>query len=77
MFFEFQGKDIIDAHTRKIVYISLTVVATLGVFLIIFLPKSSRNEEVITPYEALKNSMKLFKTKDMLFISLTCFYTGE
>ena len=77
MFFQFQGKDVIDENTRMIIYISLTGVATLGVMLILFLPKCSKSEKIITPYEALINSIKLFMTKDMFLISLVCFYIGE
>ena len=73
----------IGGHTRLIVFSVLSVVATLGVVIMLFLPKpggeesGGRADRAITPYNALVESFALFKTRDMILLSFTFFYTGE
>lgn len=83
VFYQFMGKDIIDQHTRTIVFIALTVVGAIGVGILFTLPKPGADgsgradDELGSPFNALKKSFALFKTRDMLLLSATFFYTGE
>lgn len=81
VFFQFRGKDIIDSHTRMVVFLALTVVGVLGLGVMCLLPRpgadgSGRTDDLGGPFNALKKSFALFKTKDMLLLSATFFYTG-
>ncbi|XP_076046770.1 UNC93-like protein MFSD11 isoform X2 [Oratosquilla oratoria] len=81
VYYQFQGQDIIGYHTRLVVFSVLTVVAVIGVLIMLFLPKpgssnSGRTDNLGGPYQALKSSFALFKTRDMLLLSVTFFYTG-
>lgn len=82
VFYQFMGKEIIDQHTRTIVFIALTVVGAIGVGILFTLPKpgadgSGRADDGLgSPFNALKKSFALFKTRDMLLLSATFFYTG-
>lgn len=75
------GKDIIDKHTRMVVFIVLTVVGVIGVGVMCLLPKpgsegGGRADELGGPFTALQKSFALFRTKDMLLLSFAFFYTG-
>lgn len=81
VFYQFMGKDIIDKHTRTVVFAALTVVGVIGVGVMCFLPKpgsegGGRKDDLGGPFNALKKSFALFKTRDMLLLSATFFYTG-
>lgn len=81
VFYQFMGKDIIDQHTRMVVFLALTVVGVIGVGIMCFLPKpgsegGGRTDDLGGPFNALKKSFALFKTRDMLLLSATFFYTG-
>ncbi|XP_064087813.1 UNC93-like protein MFSD11 isoform X1 [Macrobrachium nipponense] len=81
VFYQFMGKDHIDQHTRTVVFIVLTIVAVIGIGIMLLLPQpgstgSGRTDDLGGPYNALKKSFALFRTKDMLLLSLTFFYTG-
>ncbi|CAL4072875.1 unnamed protein product [Meganyctiphanes norvegica] len=81
VFYMFRGLEIIDYDTRVIVFSVLTVVAILGIIVMIFLPQpgsegSGRSDDTGSPAEALRKSFRLFKTTDMLLLSATFFYTG-
>lgn len=75
------GKDIIDQHTRTVVFSALTIVGVIGVGVMCLLPKpgsegGGRTDDLGGPFNALKKSFALFKTRDMLLLSATFFYTG-
>ncbi|XP_071442310.1 UNC93-like protein MFSD11 [Hetaerina americana] len=87
VYFQFQGKQIIDADTRLLVFIVLTALAGVGiVFLLVLRPAvpTDSNDSIavaedaapLGPLHALKRSFSLFFTKDMLLLSLAFFYTG-
>lgn len=81
VFYQFMGKEIIDYHTRTVVFIVLTIVALIGIGIMLLLPKpgsvgSGRSDDLGGPYNALKKSFALFRTKDMLLLAMTFFYTG-
>ncbi|KAK3851429.1 hypothetical protein Pcinc_041918 [Petrolisthes cinctipes] len=81
VFYQFKGKDIIDYHTRMVVFLALTVVGLIGLGVMCLLPRpgadgSGRTDDLGGPFNALKKSFALFKTKDMLLLSATFFYTG-
>lgn len=81
VFYQFKGLEIIDYNTRLLVFSTLTVVAVLGIIVMIFLPKpgtegSGRADNTGSPTDALRKSFRLFKTTDMILLSATFFYTG-
>ncbi|XP_027237309.2 UNC93-like protein MFSD11 [Penaeus vannamei] len=81
VFYMFMGKDVIDAGTRLVVFAALTGVALLGLAILLALPKpgaggSGRQDNMGGPLDALKKSFELFKTRDMILLSATFFYTG-
>ncbi|XP_027237310.1 UNC93-like protein MFSD11 [Penaeus vannamei] len=81
VFYMFMGKDVIDAGTRLVVFAALTGVALLGLAILLALPKpgaggSGRQDDMGGPLDALKKSFELFKTRDMILLSATFFYTG-
>jgi len=81
VFFGFKGKETIDKDTRDQVGTILICLASAGAFVQLFLmppPKSddAKENEVKGPWQALKDSGKLFITKDMLLLCFTFFYTG-
>lgn len=82
VFYMFMGKDVIDAGTRLVVFAALTGVALLGLAILLALPKpgaggSGRQDDMGGPLDALKKSFELFKTRDMILLSATFFYTGD
>ncbi|KAG0723911.1 UNC93-like protein MFSD11 [Chionoecetes opilio] len=81
VFYQFMGKDIIDYHTRMVVFLALTVVGVIGLGVMCLLPKpgsegGGRTDDLGGAFGALKKSFDLFKTRDMLLLSATFFYTG-
>lgn len=84
VYFQFQGKDTIDADTRRVVVWTLSGIAIAGLVVMLLLPKPPKSdgaddipEEVQqSPIEAFKSAVKLFFTRDMLLLSITFFYTG-
>ena len=81
VYYQFMGKDIIDKHTRMVVFVVLTVVGVIGVGVMCLLPKpgsegGGRTDDLGGPSNALKKSFALFKTRDMLLLAATFFYTG-
>jgi len=87
VYFLFQGKDVIDQHTRIILYSAFLAPGILGVLLLFFLPQvkefDSRSEEDCAngvgkngPVQAFKNSVQLFFSRDMALLSFTFFYIG-
>lgn len=87
VFQQFQGKTHIDLDTRQLVFGVLTAVSFLGIiFLVTLKPQDAiksiktdldeSNEQKIGVIGEFKNSIKLFCTRDMLFLSLTFLYTG-
>lgn len=90
VFFQFQGKDHIDAHTRHIVFTVLIAIAIVGVVFFCVLRRvhntfeeNGRDREL--DYESSSNSIsgafvkaiKLFCTRDMLLLCITFLYTGK
>ncbi|KAF2360769.1 Ion channel regulatory protein UNC-93 [Trinorchestia longiramus] len=80
VFFQFRGQDVIDKHTRMIVFSGLTVVSVIGLVVLLFLPRpgvgAGRADSVGSPTQQLLKSIMLFRTKEMLLLSVTFFYTG-
>lgn len=90
VYFQFQGKDHIDASTRQLVFIVLITVAILGVFVLATLQRVSHpfiaNGDITAEQEyeaeasitgAFKNAIELFFTREMLLLSITFLYTGK
>lgn len=88
VYFKFQGKTMIDEDTRFMVFLVLLGLSAVGiVFLLILRPAGAAqtSEEQAQapqqinggPLDALKRSFALFLTPEMLFLSLTFFYTGK
>lgn len=82
VFFEFQGEDKINIHIRTMVFSVLLGVGALGTILLLALRGGGREriEDKGTPppspKEALVNAFKLFKTSDMILLSITFAYSG-
>ncbi|XP_063612248.1 UNC93-like protein MFSD11 isoform X1 [Penaeus indicus] len=81
VYYMFMGKDTIDSGTRLVVFAALTGVALVGLAILLALPKpgadgSGRQDDMGGPLNALKKSFELFKTRDMILLSVTFFYTG-
>ena len=82
--FIFEGKDKIDDATRNTVGVVLLSVTCAGIVCMFFLrrpsPRSSdtgeASESRSSPAQALRESFRLFLTKDMLLLCITFFYTG-
>lgn len=83
----FQGKTIIDEQTRTLVFLVLLGVSAVGIVFLLFLrPAGSATDSedgVQTPLpvesgpmHALKRAFALFRTKEMILLSCTFFYTG-
>ena len=83
VYVQFRGLDSIDATTRMTVVIVLASIASLGMIVIILLPKARPEEgmeEAVQgrgPVRALKDAGHLFMTKHMLLLCTTFFYTGK
>lgn len=83
VFFKFQGKTHIDEETRFVVFIVLVSVAAVGVvFLALLRPATNEDGELAGadnggPVAALKRSLQLIGTKEILFLCVTFFYTGD
>jgi len=81
---QFQGKDKIDDATRNTVGVVLLSVTCAGIVCMFFLRRPSpRNSDTgeasqtrSSPTQALRESFRLFLTKDMLLLCITFFYTG-
>ncbi|XP_047485284.1 UNC93-like protein MFSD11 [Penaeus chinensis] len=81
VYYMFMGKDTIDSGTRLVVFAALTGVALIGLGILLALPKpgaggSGRQDDMGGALNALKKSFELFRTRDMLLLSVTFFYTG-
>ena len=79
VYFQFQGKETIDTGTRNLVGIVLLCVTAAGALLMLALRPTTWAESAATnkgPLQALKDSAKLFLTRDMLLLSVAFFYTG-
>ena len=90
VYFQFRGKDTIDDSTRNIVGIVLLSVTGVGILTMFLLkrPPSATDESgdqsqqqqqqaaPTSPAQALRDSWRLFLTKDMLLLCITFFYTG-
>jgi hypothetical protein len=83
VYFQFRGMDTIDMDTINVVIWTLSGIGIAGLVVMIVLPRPKKNTDTDTPVEiqqgpleALKGAIKLFFTKDMLFLSITFFYTG-
>jgi preprotein translocase subunit SecG len=83
VYFQFQGKTHIDAHTRQSVFIVLLIIAAIGiVFLLLLRPAQNADGEMIRkdeggPMNALRRAFALLITKEMILLSVTFFYTGK
>lgn len=83
VYFQFQGLDKIDRATRSLVIWVLCGIGVAGTSVALCLPKPKLDETVVSPTEnrgpvqALKDAGKLFVTRNMLFLSITFFYTGK
>jgi preprotein translocase subunit SecG len=83
VYFQFQGKTLIDADTRRSVFIVLLVIAAIGiVFLLLLRPAQSADGEMVRkdeggPLNALRRAFSLLITKEMVLLSITFFYTGK
>ncbi|XP_014367776.1 UNC93-like protein MFSD11 isoform X2 [Papilio machaon] len=88
VFIKFQGKTHIDLETRNVVFGALTAVCALGIVFLLLLRPIRRppvlddvKTDVVSheddgPMEAFKGALKLFCTRDMMFLSCTFIYTG-
>jgi hypothetical protein len=83
VYFQFRGMNTIDMDTINVVIWTLSGIGIAGLVVMIVLPRPKKNTDTDTPVEiqqgpleALKGAIKLFFTKDMLFLSITFFYTG-
>ncbi|KAL0278554.1 UNVERIFIED_CONTAM: hypothetical protein PYX00_000347 [Menopon gallinae] len=85
VFFKFKETDEmkgIEEDTKNVVFTVLGIVSALGiVFLAVLRPAESSDGKVVQseytgPVDALKSSLKLFATKQMLLLLVTFFYTG-
>ncbi|XP_018330712.1 UNC93-like protein MFSD11 [Agrilus planipennis] len=81
VFFQFQGLTEIDKSTRNVTVIVLSVVAGVGVGIFLLLPKPQFEEGDIvevqqSPRDAFIGAIKLFRTRKMLLLCFTFFYTG-
>ncbi|XP_074029711.1 UNC93-like protein MFSD11 isoform X2 [Leptinotarsa decemlineata] len=86
VYFAFKGKDKIDKSTRTVVIWTLSAVAVCGVFVLLILPRATKEsedddedavEEVPEgPIAAFFGAVRLFMTKDMQLLSITFLYTG-
>lgn len=84
VFFEFKGETIIQIPTINIVFGSLLGICCLGTLLFFVLHMPTAETLTITdnsvenkgPVRALVKAFQLFKTLDMILLSLTFFYTG-
>jgi preprotein translocase subunit SecG len=83
VYFQFQGKTHIDAHTRLSVFLVLLVIAAIGIiFLLLLRPAQSADGEMVQkdeggPLNALRRAFALLITKEMILLSITFFYTGK
>ena len=78
-YYQFQGKGTIDTSTRNILGTVLLCAVTLGTILILFLrstPWMTKHEKEKGAKHVLKESLKLFLTKDMLLLCFMFYYTG-
>ncbi|XP_038211682.1 UNC93-like protein MFSD11 [Zerene cesonia] len=87
VFIKFQGKTHIDVETRNVVFGVLTAVCAVGiVFLLLLRPirrapalddgKCEIVSESEGPLDAFKGAIRLFCTRDMMFLSAAFIYTG-
>lgn len=84
VFQQFQGKTHIDLATRQLVFGVLIAVSFLGFMFLLALDtiKTIQNDfengidEKNGFVDEFKNTLKLFFTKEMIFLSITFFYTG-
>lgn len=87
VYFTFQGKSIIDEHTRFIVFGVLLGVSCIGVFLLCFLRTgtsdsgtinnvSSEVSESSRAIQEFKKAFTLMKTSKMFLLAITFLYTG-
>lgn len=87
VFFQFQGKDHIDETTRNIVFTGLISVAIVGVVFFGLLQRVhhteiNRDRDLDydecenSVFDAFKNAVRLFFTREMLLLSITFLYTG-
>ncbi|XP_067137133.1 UNC93-like protein MFSD11 [Centruroides vittatus] len=84
VFFEFKGEEIIQIHTINIVFGGLLGVCCFGTILFFALRATTSTTVAITgdssdnegPIRAFVRAFRLFKTLDMILLSITFFYTG-
>ncbi|KAF5294936.1 hypothetical protein FQR65_LT10649 [Abscondita terminalis] len=85
VFFQFEGKTVIDKSTRTVVIWVLSAIAAVGLVMLLLLPRvrnhSSTTEVNVVdkpegPLAAFKNAVSLFVTPTVLLLSVTFFYTG-
>lgn len=108
VFFQFQGKTNIDAHTRRVIFTALCSVAIVGVIFLTMLKRSSAidvltaitddalpqqqqhaekhrdsdagstatNTASTGVWQAFRDAINLFCTREMLLLSITFLYTG-
>lgn len=82
VFFQFKDENL-NLHTINVVFIVLAIVSAVGIaFLCTLRPPKTADGEMTPPSEggaiaALKNSFKLFATKEMMLLLITFFYTGK
>jgi len=79
-YFMFTGEEYISSSVRTTVGVVLLSITGAGVLLMLLLrPTPWATDISVTnesPASALRNSFKLFMTKDMMMLSVTFFYTG-
>ena len=79
VFFTFQGKEDIDKTTRTtvvLVLLSLCVAGSLTFLLLRPTPWATDSAVTEGPIKIIRSSFNLFRTKQMLLLSVTFFYTG-
>ncbi|CAH4032569.1 UNC93-like protein MFSD11 [Pieris brassicae] len=87
VFIKFQGKTHIDLETRNVVFGALTAVSAVGIVFLLLLRPTRRAPaiddvkcEIVAepegPLDAFKGAIKLFCTRDMIFLSAAFIYTG-
>lgn len=81
VYFKFEGQSKIHSETRMMVFGVLLGVGIVGILVLLVLRGGGRdvvedNTPAPSPRTAFVNALKLFKTKEMLLLSITFAYTG-
>lgn len=80
VYFEFRGQESVSHETRLIVYGFFTGGGILGTLFLLTLKSPNTTASTVTNYvgpkESVMKSWNLFKTRKMIYLCVTFFYTG-